>query len=129
MPDVLATTDWYVARAQSAPAPTLVVDGRSLGPDASRAAALAHLLAVRATIAPRDDLRYKHAVVFPIDPSTLRVEFFQGLANGTIDDSITVCGNSAAACVAVARHRWRIVGAGEIVVWMGGRAFAYRELT
>jgi hypothetical protein len=124
-----AVGEWAIARAEGAPAPTLVVDGRALGERATREEARALVERARQLVLPgRPDLGMKNIVVFPRDEATLAVEFFQGdLKSGRLDDSIRVCGNSAATAVAVAQDVWGALGTGDVVVWMDGRAFAYRQ--
>lgn len=102
---------WLVLRAADAPAPTIVVDGSSLRLDADRAEAEALLREARddalaAHALDLYNLGVKNAVVFAPSGGVLRVEFFQGLANGPLmAGSQLVCVNSLA-CAVVAACGW-----------------------
>jgi hypothetical protein len=98
---------WAIARALDAPTSTLVVDGTGLGIDVARPVALELLEPLRTeAMASGRTTGAKNVVICGQAGNQLRIQFFQGLSNGTIDPSVEVCLNSSAAALAVARCRW-----------------------
>lgn len=96
-----------VARASDAPTSTLVIDGTHLGIDVARPGALDLLAQFRPdAMASGRTNGAKNVVICGQVGDQLRVQFFQGLSDGSIDPTVEVCINSAAAAVVVARYRW-----------------------
>lgn len=117
------------AFTSGAPAPTIVIDGRHLDPSLERADLLAAVDPDRhACMLTRPDCGPKTVVLRSVDERAVAIEFFQGLNDGAVDLTVAVCGNSAAAGMAVARHVWDLIPAGPVTLTMGGGVFGYEEV-
>lgn len=113
-----------VAKADDAPAPSIVICGLELPGRPSRAQVAGWMARARTEAMADDEKLGAKTIVLLHGPVGLKVEFFQGLAGGSYELSAETCVNSAA-CAAAAAVAWGAAQADVVVLTMAGAAYRF----